>query len=183
MAEEKSLSQKIYESRIIVLNGEVNHESAAQVIFQLLSMEKEDPTKDIYLYINSPGGSVTDGLAIYDTMNYVRCDVATVCFGMAASMGAFLLACGTKGKRMSLPNANILIHQPLIGLGGMQQQTDIAIIAKNMLKTREKLEHIFSEKTGKSIEQIHQDIERDNYMSADEALAYGLIDKLLLPRT
>lgn len=183
MPDEKSLSQKIYESRIIVLNGEVNNESAAQVIFQLLSMEKEDPTKDIYLYINSPGGSVTDGLAIYDTMNYVRCDVATVCFGMAASMGAFLLTCGAKGKRMALPNANVLIHQPLIGLGGMQQQTDIEIIAKNMLKTREKLERIFSEKTGKSVEQIHRDIERDNYMSADEALAYGLIDKLLLPRT
>lgn len=181
MPEDKTLSQKIYESRIIVLNGEVNNESAAQVIFQLLNMEKEDPTKDIYLYINSPGGSVTDGLAIYDTMNYIRCDVATVCFGMAASMGAFLLCCGTKGKRMALPNSNILIHQPLVGLGGMQQQTDIAILAKNMLRTRDKLEVIFSEKTGKTVAQIHTDIERDNYMSADEALAYGLIDKILLP--
>jgi ATP-dependent Clp protease, protease subunit len=179
MQNDKTLNQKVYDSRIIILNGEVNNESATNVIFQMLSMENEDPTKDIFLYINSPGGSVTDGLAIYDTINYLRCDVSTVCYGMAASMGAFLLTCGTKGKRLALPNANILIHQPLIGLGGMQQQTDIEIIAKNMLKTREKLERIFSEKTGKPVEVIHKDIERDNYLTADEALQYGLIDKIL----
>lgn len=180
MSENKTLAQKIYDSRVIVLNGEVNNESATQVIFQMLSMEKENPREDIYLYINSPGGSVTDGLAIYDTMNYLQCDVATVCYGMAASMGAFLLACGTKGKRMALPNSSILIHQPLVGLGGMQQQTDIAIIAKNMLRTREKLEKIFADQTGQPIEKIHDDIERDNYLSAEEALQYGLIDKILM---
>jgi ATP-dependent Clp protease protease subunit len=181
MSESKSLADKIYENRIIVINGEINSETAANVIFQLLNMEKEDSSKDIYLYINSPGGSVNDGLAIYDTMNYVKPDVATVCFGTAASMGSFLLSSGAKGKRSALPNSNILIHQPLIGLNGIQQQTDIEIIAKNLAKTRAKLESILAKNTNKTIEVIHKDSERDYYMSAEDALEYGLIDHILSP--
>lgn len=181
MKESKSLSEKIYENRIIVINGEINSETAVNVIFQLLNLEKEDPDSDIFLYINSPGGSVPDGLAIYDTMNYIKPDVATVCFGTAASMGSFLLSSGAKGKRSALPNSNILIHQPLIGLNGVQQQTDIEIIAKNMARTREKLEYILSKNTDKPLDVIHRDLERDYYMTAQEALEYGLIDQILEP--
>lgn len=181
MEAKKSLADKIYESRIIVLNGEVNAESAANVIFQLLNMAKENPNKDIFLYINSPGGSVSDGLAIYDTMRYIKPDVATVCYGLAASMGSFLLSSGQKGKRYALPHANILIHQPLVGLRGTQQQTDIGILAKQMDKTRALLEKILAENTGKPLETINKDTERDNYMSAEEALTYGLIDEILWP--
>lgn len=181
MSEQQSLAEKIYKSRIIVLNGQVNSESAANVIFQLLNMEKEDPNKDIFLYINSPGGSVTDGLAIYDTMQYIKPDVATVCFGMAASMGSFLLSSGTKGKRYALPHSNILIHQPLIGLQGTQQQTDIGILSRQMDKTRVVLEKILAKNTGQTLEKIHKDTDRDLYMTAEEALAYGLIDEILWP--
>lgn len=181
MSEKKSLGQKIYESRIIILNGEVNSESAAEIIFQLLSLEKEDPNKDILLYINSPGGSVTDGLAIYDTMNFVKPDVATVCFGMAASMGSFLLSSGAKGKRYALPHSDILIHQPLVGLQGYQQQTEIDILSVHLNKTRVLLEEILAKNTGQPIDKIHKDTERNYYMSAEEALEYGLIDAVLWP--
>ena len=168
---------RLLEERIIFLGEEVNEVTASLVVAQLLFLESEDPDKDIQLYINSPGGSVTAGMAIYDTMQYIKCDVATICIGMAASMGAFLLAGGTKGKRMALPNAEIMIHQPL---GGMQgQATDIKIHADRIIKIREKLNSILSEVTGQSIEKIEHDTERDNFMTADEALSYGLIDKVI----
>ncbi len=173
--------EKIYESRIVVLNGVVDENSSARIIFELLNLEKEDPDKDIYLYINSPGGSVPNGLAIYDTMNYIKPDVATVCFGVAASMGSFLLSSGKKGKRAALPNSLILIHQPLAGMGGAQQQTDIKILADQIEKTRVKLEQMLAENTGQTIEQINKDTERDYYMTAEEALEYGLIDIILYP--
>ena len=171
---------RLLKDRIIFLGEEVNETTASLVVAQLLFLESEDPGKDIQLYINSPGGSVTAGLAIYDTMQYIKCDVSTICIGMAASMGAFLLAGGTKGKRYALPNAEIMIHQPLGGAKG--QATEIQIAAEHILKTRKKLNDILAENTGKPFEQIAADTERDNYMSAEEALAYGLIDGVITKR-
>ena len=171
---------RLLEDRIIVLSDEVNDQTASLVVAQLLYLESQDASKDISLYINSPGGSISSGFAIYDTMNYIKCDVSTICVGMAASMGAFLLSAGAKGKRFALPNSEILIHQPLIGGGGISgQATEIKIHADHLVKTREKLNEILAENTGKSIEQIAIDTERDNYMSAQEALEYGLIDKVI----
>ena len=171
---------RLLKDRIIFLGEEVNETTASLVVAQLLFLESEDPGKDIQLYINSPGGSVTAGMAIYDTMQYIKCDVSTICIGMAASMGAFLLAGGTKGKRYALPNAEIMIHQPLGGAKG--QATEIQIAAEHILKTRKKLNDILAENTGKPFEQIAADTERDNYMSAEEALAYGLIDGVITKR-
>ena len=171
---------RLLNDRIILLNEEVNSASAGVIVAQLLYLEGQDASKDISLYINSPGGSVTDGLAIYDTMQYIKCDISTICLGMAASMGAFLLAAGTKGKRYALPNAEIMIHQPSGGAKG--QATDISIHANHILKTKEKLNKILSEKTGQSFETIAKDTERDNFMSAQEAQAYGLIDKVIEKR-
>lgn len=171
---------RLLSDRIIVLSDEVNDTTASLVVAQLLFLEGQDPDKDISLYINSPGGSVTAGLAIYDTMQYIKCDVSTICMGMAASMGAFLLSSGAKGKRFALPNSEILIHQPLGGAKG--QATEIKIVADHILKTREKLNRILSENTGKSIEEIARDTERDNYLTADEAMAYGLVDKVIAKR-
>ena len=171
---------RLLKDRIIFLSEDVNHVTASLVVAQLLFLESEDPDKEIYLYINSPGGSITDGMAIVDTMNYIKCPVSTICVGMAASMGAVLLCSGAKGKRYALPNAEILIHQPLIGGGGLSgQTTEIKIHAEHMVKTREKLNKLLSEKTGQSIETIERDTERDNYMTAEEALKYGLIDEIL----
>ncbi len=171
---------RLLKDRIIFLGEEVNEVTASLVVAQLLYLESEDPSKDISLYINSPGGSVTAGMAIYDTMQYVKCDVATICIGMAASMGAFLLSGGAKGKRMALPNAEIMIHQPLGGAQG--QATDIKIVADHIIKTRTKLNTLLAEHTGQPLEKIEADTERDNYMSADEAVAYGLIDKVIKNR-
>ena len=171
---------RLLNDRIILLNEEVNSASAGVIVAQLLYLEGQDASKDISLYINSPGGSVTDGLAIYDTMQYIKCDVSTICLGMAASMGAFLLAAGTKGKRYALPNAEIMIHQPSGGAKG--QATDISIHANHILRTKERLNKILSEKTGQSFETIAKDTERDNFMSAKEAQAYGLIDKVIEKR-
>lgn len=171
---------RLLEDRIVMLNEEVNSASASVVVAQLLYLESKDPTKDISLYINSPGGSVTDGFAIFDTMNYIKCDVSTICMGMAASMGAFLLSGGAKGKRLALPNAEIMIHQPSGGARG--QETEIRIVAENILKTRNKLNQILAANTGKSVEEISRDTERDNYMSAQEAVAYGLIDSVVEKR-
>lgn len=166
--------------RIVFLNGEVNDESAAAIVAQLLFLESQDPDKDISFYINSPGGSVTAGLAIYDTMNYIKCDVSTICIGLAASMGAFLLSSGTKGKRISLPHSEIMIHQPLGGTQG--QATDIKIYTENILKIKKTLNTVLAENTGKPLEVIEKDTERDNYMTADEAFEYGLIDKVIAKR-
>ena len=171
---------RLLNDRIVFLGEEVNATTASLVVAQLLYLEAQDPDKDIQFYINSPGGSVTDGMAIYDTMQYVKCDVSTICIGMAASMGAFLLSSGTKGKRLALPNAEIMIHQPSGGTQG--QASDIKIQAEWMLRTREKLNKILSENTGKSIEQIAIDTERDNFMPAEEAVEYGLIDKIVYPK-
>lgn len=168
---------RLLKDRIIFLDEDVNDVSAGLVVAQLLFLESEDPDKDINLYINSPGGSVTAGMAIYDTMQYVKCDVSTICIGMAASMGAFLLAGGTKGKRYALPNAEIMIHQPSGGARG--QETEIRIAAEQILKTRSKLNEILAANTGKDIEVIARDTERDNYMTAEEAKAYGLIDAVI----
>lgn len=168
---------RLLKDRIVMLSGEVNDDSANLVIAQLLFLESEDPDKDIYLYINSPGGSVTAGMAIYDTMNYIKCDVSTICLGLAASMGAFLFSSGTKGKRFVLPNAEIMIHQPLGGFKG--QATDIDIHARRILKTKENLNKILSENTGKPYEVICQDVERDNFFEAEEAVKYGLADKVI----
>ncbi len=168
---------RLLKERIIFLGEEVNETTASLVVAQLLFLEAEDPEKDIHLYINSPGGSVTAGMAIYDTMQYIKCDVSTICIGMAASMGAFLLAGGTKGKRMALPNAEIMIHQPLGGAQG--QATEIEIAAKHILQTKEKLNRMLAENTGKDYEIIAADTERDNWKSAQEALEYGLIDKVI----
>ena len=171
---------RLLNDRIIVLSEDVNDTSANLVVAQLLYLEGQDPDKDISLYINSPGGSVTAGLAIYDTMNYIKCDVSTICVGMAASMGAFLLSSGAKGKRIALPNSEILIHQPLIGGNGLTgQATDIELAAKNLVRTKERLNEILAKNTGKSYEQIVQDTDRDNSMTAQEALAYGLVDKVI----
>ena len=171
---------RLLKDRIIFLGEEVNEVTASLIVAQLLFLESEDPTKDIHLYINSPGGSVTAGMAIYDTMNYIKCDVSTICIGMAASMGAFLLSGGAKGKRLALPNAEIMIHQPLGGAQG--QATEIKIAAEHILKTRKKLNDILAKNTGKPLEVIEVDTERDNYMDAYEAMEYGLIDKVIESR-
>ena len=168
---------RLLNDRIIFLSDEVNDATASLVVAQLLYLEAQDPDKDISFYINSPGGSVTAGMAIYDTMNFIKCDVSTVCIGMAASMGAFLLSAGTKGKRFALPNSEIMIHQPLGGAKG--QATDIKIQAELILRTRDRLNAILANNTGKSIEEIARDTERDNYMTAEQALDYGLIDKVI----
>ncbi len=168
---------RLLKDRIIFLGEEVNDASASIVVAQLLFLEAEDPEKDIHLYINSPGGSVTAGMAIYDTMQYIKCDVSTICIGMAASMGAFLLSGGAKGKRFALPNAEIMIHQPLGGAQG--QATEIEIAAKHILRTKEKLNKILAENTGKPYEQVCQDTERDNWLTAAEAQEYGLVDKVI----
>ncbi|MBE6888451.1 MAG: ATP-dependent Clp protease proteolytic subunit [Ruminococcaceae bacterium] len=175
---------RLLNDRIILLHDEVNHATASVVMAQLLYLEGQDPDKDIYLYINSPGGSVHDGLAIYDTMQYIKCDVSTICMGMAASMGAFLLSAGAKGKRIALPNSEIMIHQPLIAGGGLSGQvTDIQIRANSLLRTKERLNRILCENTGKDYDTICRDTERDNFMTAEEALAYGLIDKVYSNRS
>ena len=171
---------RLLKDRIIFLGEEVTDVSANLVVAQMLFLEAEDPGKDIHFYINSPGGSVSAGFAIYDTMQYIKCDVSTICIGMAASMGSFLLTGGTKGKRLALPNAEIMIHQPSGGARG--QETEIRIVAENILKTRNKLNEILAANTGKSVEEISRDTERDNYMTAQEAVAYGLIDSVVEKR-
>ena len=171
---------RLLNDRIVVLSDEVNDTTASLVVAQLLFLESQDSEKDISFYINSPGGSVTAGLAIYDTMQYIKCDVSTICMGLAASMGAFLLSSGAKGKRYALPNSEIMIHQPSGGAKG--QATDIKIVADQILKTKEKLNKILAENTGKPIEVIERDTERDNFMFAEEALEYGLVDKILYKR-
>ena len=171
---------RLLNDRIIVLSDEVNDATASLVVAQLLYLEGQDCEKDISLYINSPGGSVSAGLAIYDTMQYIKCDVSTICMGMAASMGAFLLSSGAKGKRYALPNSEIMIHQPLGGAKG--QATDIKIAAEHILRTRDKLNKILAENTGKPIEQIVLDTERDNWLSAQEAMDYGIVDKVFYKR-
>ena len=168
---------RLLNDRIIVLSDEVNDATASLVVAQLLYLEAQDPEKDISLYINSPGGSVTAGFAIYDTMQYIKCDVSTICMGMAASMGAFLLSSGTKGKRYVLPNAEVMIHQPLGGAQG--QATEILIAADHIKKCRQRINSILAENTGRSIEEITRDTERDNWLTAEEALNYGLVDKIL----
>ena len=170
---------RLLKDRIIFLSEDVNPATASLVVAQMLFLESEDPDKEISFYINSPGGSITDGMAIVDTMNYIKCPVSTICVGLAASMGSVLLACGAKGKRYATPNAEVLIHQPLISGGLAGQTTEIKIHADHMVKTREKLNKILSEKTGQSLEQIEKDTERDHYMTAEEALKYGLIDEIL----
>ncbi len=172
---------RLLNDRVIFLSDEVNDTTASLVVAQMLYLESQDPDKDIAFYINSPGGSVTAGMAIYDTMNYIKCDVSTICIGMAASMGAFLLSAGTKGKRIALPHSEIMIHQPLGGAKG--QASDIKIQADLILRTRDTLNRILAENTGKSVEQIAKDTDRDYFMTADEALAYGLVDKVLANRT
>ena len=172
---------RLLNDRIIFLSEEVNDATASLIVAQLLYLEAQDPDKDIQFYINSPGGSVTAGMAIFDTMRYIKCDVATICVGMAASMGAFLLSAGTKGKRMALPNAEIMIHQPL--MGGLQgQATDIKIHADHIIRMRKKLNTIMSERTGQPLEGIERDTERDNFMTAEEAKEFGLIDKVIYKR-
>jgi ATP-dependent Clp protease protease subunit len=174
------LYSRLLDDRIIFLSGEINDAVANTVVAQLIFLEGKDPTKDISIYINSPGGSVSAGMAIYDTMNYIKCDVSTICIGMAASMGAFLLSAGTKGKRIALPNSEIMIHQPLGGAKG--QATDIKIQADLILRTRDNLNRILAENTGRPIEEIARDTERDNFMTAQQALEYGLIDKIFAKR-
>ena len=170
---------RLLNDRIVFLADEVNYVTASLVVAQLLFLEAQDPDKDISLYINSPGGSISDGMAIYDTMNYIKCDVSTICIGMAASMGAFLLSSGAKGKRIALPNSEIMIHQPLIGGGGISgQQTDIQIHAEHILRTREKLERIMAQNSGHTYEEMHAACERDNYLTAEQARDFGLIDKV-----
>ncbi len=171
---------RLLKERIVFLGEEVNDTTANLIVAQMMLLEAEDPEKDIHFYINSPGGSVTDGFAIYDTMHYVKCDVATYCIGMAASMGAFLLAGGTKGKRFVLPNAEIMIHQPSGGAKG--QATEIEIVAKQILRTKERLNKILAENTGQKLEKVAADTERDNWMSAEEALEYGIVDKIISNR-
>lgn len=174
------LYSRLLDDRIIFLSGEINDALANTVVAQLIYLEGKDPTKDISLYINSPGGSVSAGLAIYDTMNYIKCDVSTICIGLAASMGAFLLSSGTKGKRFALPNSEIMIHQPLGGAQG--QASDIKIAAEHILRTKAKLNRILAENSGKDIATLERDTDRDNFMSAEEARAYGLIDKVFVKR-
>ena len=174
---------RLLNDRIILLHDEVNSATASVIVAQLLYLEGQDPDKDIFLYINSPGGSVSDGMAIYDTMQYIKCDVSTICTGMAASMGAFLLSSGAKGKRIALPNSEIMIHQPLISGGGLSGQvTDIQIRSNYLQRTKDRLNRILAENTGKDYEQVCRDTERDNFMDAEEALAYGLIDKVFKSR-
>ena len=168
---------RLLKDRIIILGDEVNNVTANLIVAQLLFLEAEDPDKDIMFYINSPGGSITDGMAIYDTMQYIKCDVSTICMGMAACMGAFLLAGGTKGKRFALPNAEVMIHQPLGGAKG--QATDIQITAQHIIKTKERMNRMLSEFTGQPIERINNDVERDNWKTAEEAKEYGLIDDII----
>ena len=176
-----SIASIMLKDRIIFINGEINNVTAVDTVAQLLYLEAQDPTKDINVYINSPGGNVTDGLAIYDTMQFVRCDVSTICIGMAASMGSLLLCAGTKGKRYALPHSEIMIHQPLGGTG-YTQASNVEIIAKHIMKTKRLINKILADITGKSIEQIEKDTDRDYYMSAKEALDYGLIDKIFEKR-
>lgn len=171
---------RLLKERIIFLGEEVTDASASVIIAQLLFLESEDPNKDIHLYINSPGGSVTAGMAIYDTMNFIKCDVSTICIGLAASMGAFLLAGGAKGKRFALPNAEVMIHQPSGGAKG--QATDIQIVAENIIKIKKKLNTMLAENTGQPLEKVEFDTERDNYMTAEEAKAYGLVDSIIAKR-
>jgi len=171
---------RLLKDRVIFLGEEVNDVTASLIVAQLLFLESEDPDKDINLYINSPGGSISAGMAIYDTMNYIKCDVATICVGIAASMGAFLLAGGTKGKRSVLPNAEVMLHQPSGGIG-RSQASDFMIHAEHIIKTKEKLNRIFAENTGQTVEKITQDSDRDNFFCAQEALDYGLIDKIITP--
>ena len=171
---------RLLKERIVFLGEEVTDVSASLIVAQLLFLESEDPNKDIHLYINSPGGSVTAGMAIYDTMNYIKCDVSTICVGLAASMGAFLLAGGAKGKRLALPNAEVMIHQPSGGARG--QATEIQIVAENILRTKKKLNEILAANTGQPYEVIERDTDRDNYMTAEEALKYGLIDRVITGR-
>ncbi len=171
---------RLLNDRIIMLSDQVNDVTASLVVAQLLYLESQDPDKDIYLYINSPGGSITAGMAIYDTMQYIKCDVSTICIGMAASMGAFLLSSGAKGKRLALPNSEVMIHQPLGGAQG--QATDIAIQAERILRMKKHLNEILASNTGKDIATIEKDCERDNFMSAEEAKEYGLIDKVIVKR-
>ena len=171
---------RLLKERIVFLGEEVTDVSASLIVAQLLFLESEDPNKDIHLYINRPGGSVTAGMAIYDTMNYIKCDVSTICVGMAASMGAFLLAGGAKGKRLALPNAEVMIHQPSGGARG--QATEIQIVAENILRTKKKLNEILAANTGQPYEVIERDTDRDNYMTAEEALKYGLIDRVIAGR-
>ena len=171
---------RLLNDRIVMLHEDVNSASASVIVAQLLYLESQDPEKDIALYINSPGGSITDGMAIYDTMQYIKCDVSTICIGMAASMGAFLLNAGTPGKRFALPNAEIMIHQPLIGGGGLSGQcTDIKIHSDHLIRTRQKMNELMAKHSGQPLEVIERDTERDNYMTAAEAQAYGLIDKVI----
>ncbi|HKL94125.1 MAG TPA: ATP-dependent Clp endopeptidase proteolytic subunit ClpP [Clostridia bacterium] len=174
------LYSRMLEDRIVFLNGEIEDYMANSVVAQLIYLEGKDPNKDISLYINSPGGSVTAGFAIMDTMNYIKCDVSTICVGLAASMGSLLLAAGAKGKRFALPNSEIMIHQPLGGRTG--QASDVAIWAENLLRTRKRINKILADSTGKPIEEISKDTERDNFMTAEEALSYGLIDKIFYSR-
>lgn len=177
------LYSRLLNDRIIVLFDQVTDDSASLVVSQLLYLESQDSEKDINLYINSPGGSITAGMAIYDTMNYVKCDVSTICMGMAASMGAFLLSSGAKGKRFALPNSEIMIHQPLIGGGGLSGQcTDIKIHSDHLVRTREKLNEMLVQNTGKPLEIIQQDTERDNFLTAQQAMEYGLVDKVITKR-
>ncbi len=171
---------RLLNDRIIMLSEEVNSTTASLIVAQLLFLEAQDPDKDIQFYINSPGGSVTDGMAIYDTMQYIKCDVSTICVGMAASMGAFLLSAGTKGKRYALPNAEIMIHQPSAGTQG--QVTDMAIHLKRLETIKERMNRIMAENCGKSVEQVTADCERDNFMTAEQALEYGIIDKVITKR-
>ena len=174
---------RLLNDRIIMLHDQVNYATASVIVAQLLYLESQDPEKDISLYINSPGGSISDGMAIYDTMQYIKCDVSTICMGMAASMGAFLLTAGTKGKRLALPNSEIMIHQPLIGGGGLSGQcTDIKIQSDHLVRTRQKMNEMLAFHTGQPLEVIERDTERDNYMSAEEAQKYGLIDQVIVKR-
>ena len=174
---------RLLKDRIIYLGEDVNPTTSSLIVAQMLFLESEDPDKEIYFYINSPGGSITDGMAIVDTMNYIKCPVETVCVGLAASMGAVLLTAGEKGKRFAMPNSEIMIHQPLIGGGGLQGQAkEIKIHADHLVRTREKLNKFLSERTGKPLDVIEKDTERDNYMTAEEALEYGLIDGIMTKR-
>jgi len=173
---------RLLNDRIIMLSDQVNDATASLVVAQLLYLESQDSEKDISLYINSPGGSITSGMAIYDTMNYIKCDVSTICMGMAASMGAFLLSSGTKGKRLALPNSEIMIHQPLISGGLSGQCTDIKIHSDHLVRTREKLNEILALNTGKPLDVIQQDTERDNFLTAQQAMEYGLVDKVITNR-
>ena len=172
---------RLLNDRIVFLSDEINDQTASLVVAQLLFLEAQDPDKDIDLYINSPGGSITSGMAIYDTMNFIKCDVSTICIGMAASMGSFLLSTGAKGKRLALPNAEIMIHQPL--LGGLQgQASDIKIHADHIIRVRERMNRIYAEQTGQTVEQIEKDTNRDNFLTAEEACRYGLIDRVISKR-